>query len=368
MSRLSNLIVFLFCCIALHAQTNGQVYKLKYTSTNEDILHYKGISMLTDKEKAGYFNLIVDSALAERANDAAVLAVKAGILCDMYDLLASKGIEERLRYRRNNLERLLVVRPRIIDAGLDAYHKGYYGRAMDCFDLYLSCHQTTLFEHLDVTTDSYYGQCAFYASQASYQAKDFDEANKFLSMALSDSEYAEEAAELKMAIIKESCKTKEDTLQYIEALDELHLRFPTNSYYFGQLMEYYTQAGHEQELKRFVREEVNIDTQDKKKWALYGEVEMNDRQWDKAISGFKKALAFDPDYVQVIFNCGLCYVSKGAETKERRWYEEGRNQLEICRQKDPERKVVDWAKPLYQTYVRLGEKSKAKELSKRFKL
>ncbi len=353
----------------IQAQTDEtQVYKIKYTSTNEDILHFKGIGELSDKEKAGFYNLVVDSALSEHANDAAVLAVKAGILCDMYDLLACKGIEERLRYRRTNLERLLVARPRVIDAGLDAYHKGYYGRAMDCFDLYLSCPQTTLFEHLNTANDSYYGQCAFYASQASYQAKDYDAANRFLAVALSDPEYAQEAAELKIAIIKESCTTKEDTLQYIEALDELHVKFPTNSYFFGQLMEYYTQPGHEQELKRFVREEIKLDTQDKQKWALYGEVEMSDRKWDKAIEGFKKALAFDPDFVQVMYNCGICYVSKGQETKERKWYEEGRNLLEQCRTKDPGRDIVDWSKPLYQAYVRLGDKSKAKDLAKHFKL
>ncbi|MBO4826556.1 MAG: hypothetical protein J5506_04880 [Prevotella sp.] len=368
MFRLYSLIAGFMICSVAFAQEQNEIYTIKHTSVNEDILHFKGINELTDKDKAGYYNLIVDSALISPANDAAVLALKAGILCDMYDVLANKGIEERTKYRKMNHERLLRARPKVIDAGLDAYHKGYYSRAMDCFDLYLNCRHTTLFSDLNPESDPYYGQCAFYASQASYQAKDYDAANKFLAVALSDEEYAQEAAELKIAIIKESCITKEDTLQYIEALDALHLRFPTNSYYFGLLMEYYTQPGHEQELKQFVREEVKLDNMDKKKWALYGEVEMDDRNWDKAIEGFNKALALDPNFLQAMFNSGLCHVSKGIDTKERRWFTEGRNLLERCRVFDPERKIVNWAKPLYQAYYHLGEKSKAKEIAKMAKL
>ena len=355
--------LLMFTTVA-YAQQDEEVYRLKYTSVGEDILQFKGIQELTDKEKAGYYHLVVDSALSILNNDAAVLAVKAGILCDMYELLGNKGVVERSKYRKLNLERLLAQRPKIIDAGLDAYHKGYYTRAIDCFELYLGCKNTTLFSHLDAAHDAYYGQCAFYASQASYRAKDYDKANKFLAIALSDPEYAEEAAELKMAIIKDNCTCKEDTLQYIEALDELHLRFPENNYYFSLLMEYYTQPGHEEELKRFVREEVNIDKMDKKKWALYGEVEMGDHHWDQAIEGFRKALSFDPNFLQVMYNSGICYVSKGIDAKERKWFEEGRNLLERCRAQDPERKIVDWAKPLYQAYFRLGEKSKAKEIAK----
>ena len=48
-------------------------------------------------------------------------------------------------------------------------------------------------------------------------------------------------------------------------------------------MDYYTRANDQVALKAWAEEEIAINPNNKMAWALKGEVQMNDRQWDAAV-------------------------------------------------------------------------------------
>ena len=117
-------------------------------------------------------------------------------------------------------------------------------------------------------------------------------------------------------------------------------------------------------------------------WALKGEVQMNDRQWDAAVESYKKAAEIDPEFVQVIFNAGVCLNSKAIDLKDeladkntggltkanadkvKAILADAQVYLEKSKELDPFREKVNWAYPLYQIYYSLGDEAKANEMEK----
>ena len=108
---------------------------------------------------------------------------------------------------------------------------------------------------------------------------------------------------------------------------------------------------------------------------------MKQRQWDDAIASYSEVMSRDSVRfaVPVNYNLGICYNAKASEAKDsltdnrgninrkgkeivRELFRKSVVYLEKVRILDPERKKVDWAKPLYQAYYALSKKKKAEEL------
>ena len=122
--------------------------------------------------------------------------------------------------------------------------------------------------------------------------------------------------------------------------------------------------------------------ENKMAWALNGELLMGERKWDDAVEAYKKAIELDNDFVQCVFNAGVCLNSKaidlkdqladkktGGLTKEnadkvKAVLGDARSFLERAKELDPDREKVNWAYPLYQIYYSLGDKAKSDEMEK----
>jgi tetratricopeptide (TPR) repeat protein len=235
---------------------------------------------------------------------------------------------------------------------------------------------------MDMTKDDYRSEIAYYAGLVAYQMKDYVNAEKYAHMAAQDPKKADEANEILLFSKKENLKTPEDSTAYVAMVKDLHKQKPEESRYFNLLMDYYTHAGNMKAMQEWAEEEIAIDPENKMAWALKGEVEMNDRQWDAAVESYKKAIEIDPTFVQCLFNAGVCLNSKAIDLKDqlsdkktggltkanadkvKAVLSESLTFLERAKELDPEREKVNWAYPLYQIYYSLGDKAKSEEMEK----
>lgn len=138
------------------------------------------------------------------------------------------------------------------------------------------------------------------------------------------------------------------------------------------LMDYFSIKGHEDEAKQFAIKEIRKDSTNKSAWALLGELKMMTKDWNEAVTAYQRAVNIDSAYIEAIFNLGVCY-SAGAQEQmkdNKAFTKESVNTIllkaeecfEKTRRLDPESKVVDWPKPLYQIYLLLGRKKEAEQL------
>lgn len=319
-------------------------------------------------------------------NRSALEALKAALKCDELDRQPNEKGKVKVRFRSGNQAKMQQVRLALINAGLYEYNHQNMDGALENWSLYLDSPADPFFtgmaEVADVSKDQYRSEIAYYAGLVAYQMKDYVNAVKYATMAAQDPEKAADANEIMLFSKKETLKDKADSLQYLNMLKDLRKENPNEDRYFNLLMDYYTRANDQKALKAWAEEEIAANSQNKMAWALKGEVQMNDREWDAAVASYSKAVEIDPTFVQCIFNAGVCLNSKAIDLKDeladkstggltrenaekvKAILAEAKIFLEQSKELDPYREKVNWAYPLYQIYYSLGDDAKASEMEK----
>ena len=207
---------------------------------------------------------------------------------------------------------------------------------MQYFKLYLDCIDGPLFHG----NDNHRGLVAYYVSLLSYGKENYAEAERYADVALKDANYAKGAAEIKINCMKTHLYTEVDSAKYITALTSLYDIAPSNDIYYKMLIDYYSGLkDKQQQLAKFAEMDLQKHPKNRRAWVLKGDIEMQKKRWDDAIESFKQAIAIDSNYVQAVYNIGVCYVSKA---------EELRDSLMNERRKLP-KKDKNQVKELYQT-------------------
>ena len=319
-------------------------------------------------------------------NNACFEALKAAIKCDEFDRQPNEKGKIKIRFRQNNQQRMQNVRLNLINAGLYDYNHKNLDGALEKWALYLDSPADELFTGFaavaDLSQDTYRSEIAYYAGLVAYQKKDYVNAEKYAKMAAEDPAKAAEANEIMLFSKKETLKTKEDSLAYVDMVKDLHKANPEEERYFNLLMEYYTRANDMKALSDWADEEIAINAENKMAWALRGEALMNARDWDPAVEAYKKALEIDPTFIQCVFNAGVCLNGKAIDLKDKladkntggltkanadkvkAILHDAREFLERAKELDPDREKVNWAYPLYQIYYSIGDKAKSDEMEK----
>ncbi len=319
-------------------------------------------------------------------NNACYEALKAAIECDKLDKEPNDKGKVKIRFRQANQQRMQNVRLNLINAGLFDYNHKNLDGALAKWALYLDSPAEELFTGLaavsDVAQDQYRSEIAYYAGLVAYQKKDYPTAEKYATIAAQDPKKASEANEIMLFSKKETMKTKEDSLAYVDMVKNLHKQNPEEERYFNLLMEYYTRSDDQKAMAAWAEEETSINPENKMAWALTGQVHMNAREWDAAVEAYKKAIEIDPAFIQCVFNAGVCLNGKAIDLKDqladkntggltkanadkvKAILHDARQYLEQAKELDPDREKVNWAYPLYQIYYTIGDKAKSDEMEK----
>jgi tetratricopeptide (TPR) repeat protein len=113
--------------------------------------------------------------------------------------------------------------------------------------------------------------------------------------------------------------------------------------------------GDKDSVIQLVNDRIAKDPNNHTAWALKGQNEMNNLDYDNAIASFKKACEIDGTNPVVLTYLGFCMNSKAAGIEgnipaQKELYKESMTYLERARDIDPDRLKANWAYPLYQCY------------------
>jgi tetratricopeptide (TPR) repeat protein len=308
-------------------------------------------------------------------------AFEAALKCDEFDRQPNEKGKVKIRFRQANQQRMQNVRLALINAGQYMYKVKDLPSAFKYWALFVDSGKDPFFEGFNLAQqEQYRSEIAYYAALAAYFQKDYVNAEKYADIAAQDPEKAADANEILLFAAKENMKTPADSAAYLKRIKDLHQAKPEEERYFNLLMDYYTHKNDMKALGAWAEEEISMNPQNKMAWALKGEVLMNNSDWDGAVEAYKKSIEIDPEFVQCVFNAGVCLNSKaiamndqladkktGGLTKENAEkvkvvLREAQGFLERAKELDGDQLKVKWAYPLYRIYYSLQLKDKMAEL------
>jgi len=326
------------------------------------------------KEKA-------DSALMYSS---AIKALEAAVETDKYDQMPDAKGKVKRKFLTANQNRFKMLPVPLVQGGQYYYGKKNNDEAIRLWKAYVNMRETSLFKDMpeaEFPKEPFFNDILYYCAFLSHQMKNYDDAIVYANrLAAADPAKAGEANEIILFSKKETMKTPQDSLDYVNTVKEMHKANPEEERYFNLLMEYYTRSNNQKALSEWAEEEIALNAENKMAWALKGEVQMNNREWDAAVESYKKAIEIDNEFIQCIFNAGVCLNGKAIELKDqladkntggltkanadkvKNILNEALPFLERAKELDPDREKVNWAYPLYQIYYSLGNKEKSDEM------
>ena len=314
----------------------------------------------------------------------AIKAWDSAIETDKYDQMPDAKGKVKRKFLAANQKRFKPLAVPFVQGGQYFYGKKNNEEAFRMWKAYVDMRETSIFKDMpeaEFPKEPFYNDIIYYCALLSYQMKNYNEAEVYAKkLVAADPSKAGEANEILLFSKKETMKTAQDSLNYVNTLKEIHKANPDEERYFNLLMEYYTRSNNQKALAEWAEEEIALNPQNKMAWALKGEVQMNNREWDPAVESYKKAIELDPEFIQCIFNAGVCMNGKAIELKDqladkktggltkenadkvKSILAEALVYLEKAKELDPDREKVNWAYPLYQIYYSMGNKEKSDEM------
>ena len=282
-------------------------------------------------------------------------ALNAAQECDKYDQMPNAKGKVAPKFHKKNQATLWTFRTQLINAGQDCLQKDDNKGALAYYAAYVESGNSSLFADMDKTKspDTYLGEVARVASVIAFQEKDMETANKYCDVALKDTASYKDALNLKMAMMQQQMKTKEDSVKCLKTFEELYANDKNNESIFTNLATLYGNLGMKAEQDKCIQERLAADPKCFVAWAVKGQAEMNASKWDEAIADFKKAIEIKPSALVMTW-MGYCNNNKAANlqdvNQQKALLAETEKYLEKAKELDPEQKEANWKYLLYNTY------------------
>ena len=219
---------------------------------------------------------------------------------------------------------------------------------------------------------------SYFPALAAFQLEQWENCLKYSQTAQNDDEYGEDATEF----ICESYGHMGDTVNWLKSLKAGLIKYPTHEWYYGKLLNYYSQRNNMEEMEAFVKEMVAVDPEKAYNYYVLGFVAQQNKDYDKAIEQYKIAVEKDNTLSDAYNNLGLCIMFKAqafmeskdkldyrsseykkAKAEEKEIYKEALPYAEKLRELEPDN-VNKWGALLYQIYYKLEMTKEMKEIEK----
>lgn len=343
------------------------------------------LSSLSSEDKAKAYNKLVELALQKVNKESAIMsenqvmqqmgqkgekpvdkegmydalkkALNDAMECDKYDQQPNAKGKVAPKFHKKNQTALWPLRVHLINAGQDCLQKEDNKGALAFYDAYVKSGVAPLFADFDKSKspDTYLGEVARVAGVIAFQAKDYDQANEYCDVALKDTASYKDALTLKMAMMQQQMKTKEDSLKCLKTFEDLYAKDKSETI-FTNLATLYGNLGMRDKQSKCIEERLAEDPNCFTAWAVKGQVEMNDSKWDEAIADLKKANSIKPNAL-VLTWLGFCNNNKAATLQDVKQQKtllaETQGYLEKARELDPNQQEANWSYLLYNTYYNL---------------
>lgn len=328
------------------------------------------LAELNDEEKAKAYNELYkliqpafeksmtaagEQKMAEVDNNVVVNALETAALCEKY------GSKDAAKY----VAEVTPIRPVLINAA----------NSTDNTDEKLT--YSMAYINTAKQGDNFLALANYFAGYAYYLKEDYTNAAKYAKGGIGDERVNGPAEQVYRVSMEKNCKTKADTLAYIDALKQLD-----SKKYFVQICTMLTDLGEKEQVNKLVEETIAKEPDNKFAWYIRGTTKNEDNKFDEAIEDFKKVIEIDPAFVYGYYNLALCYGNKADDINAKKADKNGRlygDDLKVCseayngaitnlekvRELDPNHETIhNWPMQLRMYYNRVGNKAKADEISK----
>ena len=309
-------------------------------------------------------------------NEGAYNALMNAIECYKYDQLPNAKGKVAPKFN-GNANRVWGARQQLVNAGQTAAQNNKADEVLKYWGAFLDTDSEPLFAAVDAkqkeAEKEYIGQVALFAARYAYQAKDAARCEKYCDIAMTSEKEAKDALNLKLYVMKDGLKTKEDSLTYVNKLKDLYAKDPSNDVMLDGLNSMYSALKMEKEQTELLDAAIAKDPKNFVALANKGMMYIQKNDANNAIKCLKQALEAKPDNVVVMTYLGACYNSKAGEIQavqgRKVVYQEAIKILDKAKELDPEKAQANWGYTRYQAYYgyygpNAPETKKAEEESK----
>lgn len=298
---------------SLSAEEKAKCYNVLVDLAYDKVVKEQGT--ITENQMAAQLGTKVAPYDTVGLYDAVLQAIENGVICDEFDMQPNEKGKVKPKFHKSNAERLYPIRYHLINAGI-YYQTTNEALSYKYLATYVESADYPLFKEQDKSKDTNLTQIAYYAARSAYFAKDYAKAEKYADIALADTAVAQEALQVKLAVMQSQLKTHEDTLTYISKLKELYSKDESNEMIFSTICSMYISINDKTGLNEIVKAKLATDPNNFTALAMTGQAYMNDHKWDDAIAALSKAESVQPENVAVVASIGNSYMYKAQEAVE----------------------------------------------------
>ena len=339
------------------------------------------LQSLSNEEKAAAYNKLVDLALdkfnkessieqvnqamqkndpydKEGMNDAAYNAVVNAMECYKYDQMPNAKGQVKPKFAKN-VDRVLGARLAMVQAGQDAASEDKGAdEVLKYWGTFVDSDSNPLFANIDRTQQAQFmGQVARCAAIYAYQNKEMERASRYCKVAMQDPEERNDALSLSVLILQSELKTREDSVNYVNNLLELHEQNPQNEVILENIYNTYSYLGEQDKAKNFLKGVLDKDPNNFVALADMGIACMRDDNVDDAITYLRRAIAVKDDNAVLHTYVGACCVAKAqvevVPENAKKFYEEAVQHYDRAKALDPNKEVSNWGYSRYSAYSQL---------------
>ncbi len=298
--------------------------------------------------------------------------------CDELAQIPDAKGKVKNKYRKANVSAMLAERGNLINGGIQFFNENKNKEALDFFATYVDMAAHPMFEKENLLkVDTILPQIAYYASLAAAKIEDYPNVLKYAPYAKEDKEVGKYA----MEFISTALKAEGDTAKWIASLQEGLQKYPDHQFFFGHLIDYYSNNNKYDEAMSFADNMLAKDPNNVFYLYVKGYLYHNMKDYDKALEFYKKTIEVDPNYAEAYSNIGLIYCIQAQEFSEKStsdvndpqykedqatlktFYEKARPYYEKARELKPEQKDL-WGTGLYRVYYNLQMGPEFEEIEK----
>ena len=358
------------------------ILKAKTYAEAEALVNSSLGSLANDAEKAKAYNKLVDLALAQfdaqstiqtenqvakqmgkeekpvdekLMSDMAYKALVAGLECDKFDQKPNEKGKVAPKFASKNAQRLwFAPRNQMVNAGQDALTAKDNATARKYWTLFVESDAAPMFK--DQNRDQqkpFFGQVARFAAIFAYQDKDMAKALQLADVAMKDPQEYENALNLKLEILGDGLKTKDDSLKYVENLKSLYAEHKTNGV-MEKLYNTLLGVGQAAEADKIIDDALAADPNNFVALADKGLSLLQAQKADEAITYLKRAYDVKNDNAIIATYAGTAYVVQAQNVedpaKKKELYKQAIEMFDKAKELDPDMLQAKWGYNRYNAY------------------
>ena len=358
------------------------ILKAKTYAEAETLVKSSLGSLANDAEKAKAYNKLVDLAMDQfnaqstimtenqvakqmnrdekpvdmnLMNEMAYAAIVAAIECDKYDQLPNEKGKVAPKFAAKNAQRLWgAPRNTMVNAGQDALTAKNNALARKYWQLFAESDAAPMFKECDREQQKpFFGQVARFASIFAYQDKDMAKALELADIAMKDPQEYENALNLKLEILGDGLKTRDDSVKYAGNLKAIYAEHKVDGV-MEKLYNTLLGLGQVDEANKILDEALAANPNNFVALADKGLALLQANKAAEAIPFLKKAFEVKPDNAIIATYAGTGYSVQAQETedpaKKKELYKQAIELFDKAKELDPDMLQAKWGYNRYNAY------------------